>query len=116
MNLTWLRDVLLFRELIAPQVLIAVYYLGAVGIPVVVVDLSRRIRRRLRRENPASEAVRKHGKRWLAELPAPWSFVRSRTFLASAALTLFVLAELCWRIIFEFFIAYFQMRDALMDM
>ncbi len=116
MDLACLRDVLSFREIIAPHVLIAFYYLGAIGIPVVVVDFWRKATRYLRGQARVIEPVREQAERWLENLPARWSFIRSRAFLVSAALTLFVLAELFWRIMFEFLIAYFQMRDALLDM
>ncbi len=116
MELAWLRDLLSFRELIAPHVLIVLYYLGAIGIPVFIVDVWRRITRYLHGQTRVIETVKEQTERWLEGLPSRWSFVRSRAFLLSAALSLFVLAELFWRLMFEFLIAYFQMRDALLDM
>jgi hypothetical protein len=96
-----LRDFLWFDLLVTPQVLVGVYWIGALLIAFGVFRLSRRLHRQLlQRREGVSEAVR------LRLAPA-----RSRAVLY--AVSVFVFAELGWRMLFEFLVAYFRIHDAL---
>jgi hypothetical protein len=99
-----LRDILLFRRLIGTELLIGIYYLGAVGAPMVAWQIARRLRPLVR---PADGA---HG--WNGQGPTPVDpGVRRR--LWALAIAVLLLLEILWRLAFEFGIAYFQIRDAL---
>lgn len=99
-----LRDILLFRRLIGTELLIGVYYLGAVVAPVAAWQIVRRLLPFVR---PADGT---HG--WDGQGPAPVDpGVRRR--LWAVAIVVFLLLEVLWRLAFEFGIAYFQIRDAL---
>jgi hypothetical protein len=100
----WIRDFLAFQVYITPTVLLVVYYAGALLIPVLIYIIARRLQQRL---------ARKDWKR-VEDLATPWLSQRGR-IIAYAAISL-VLAELGWRMLFEFLIAYFQMHEALTRM
>lgn len=100
----WIRDFLAFQVYITPTVLLAVYYVGALLIPVMIYVIARRLQQRLSRKD--WKRVEDLAPRWLSQ--------RSR-IIAYAAIGL-VLAELGWRMIFEFLMAYFQMHEALTRM
>lgn len=97
----WLWGVLSFDILITPYVLIAAYYAGAVGMPVLLVWLMPRLSRRL-----GGKLLSGMAWRWRALGPRRW-------WILLAGLALFLMMELMWRVCFEFLIAYFQIRDAL---
>ncbi|AGA33204.1 hypothetical protein TVNIR_1537 [Thioalkalivibrio nitratireducens DSM 14787] len=96
----WVRDFLFFRELVTPGVLFAAYYTGALLIPVVVFDLARRFRRRVQARLTAEGVL--PGR---LRAPVAWA--------AGYAVVAFLLAELAWRMMFEFMLAYFQMHAAI---
>jgi hypothetical protein len=98
------RDVALFRRLIGTELLIALYYLGAVAAPFAAWWAGRRI---LAAARPADGA---HGWDGVGAAPVDPSLRRR---LWAIAILLFVLMEVFWRLAFEFGIAYFQIRDAL---
>lgn len=100
----WIRDFLAFQVYITPPVLLVVYYVGALLLPVVIYVGARRLRQRL---------ARKDWKR-AEDLATRWLSQRSR--IAAYAAVGLVLAELGWRMIFEFLMAYFQMHEALTRM
>ena len=91
-----LYDFLSFRMLITPSVLIVVYYLGAVAMPLAAYGVFRTLLRRIRQEGEEGRSP-------------SWNWKLRLLFLL-----FFLMAELAWRIFIEFFVAYFQMRDALM--
>ena len=104
-RLAW--DVLTFRTFISPPVLIFIYYLGAVGIPLLVWRIARPVKRRLSDINlPEVE---------LPGAPVTHSLPPSTRVIAYS-LAAFVLMELLWRLMFEFLLAYFQMHDYLAAM
>lgn len=97
-------DFFAFRTFIAPGVLYIVYYLGAVSIPVFAWLLARQARAR------ALDLQARVPDRWAGRGGlgvAGWARV------AGGALIAFVLMEIGWRMLFEFLLAYFQMREAL---
>jgi hypothetical protein len=99
-----LRDILLFRRLIATELLIGLRYLGAIIAPFAAWWIGRWIIQMLR---PADGL---HG--WHAEgaMPVDPSLRRR---LWALAVTPFVLMEVLWRLAFELGIAYFRIHEAL---
>ena len=97
-----LEGFLTFRQMVTPSVLLAVYYFGALVMPLAVWWLMAKIRDTLlsgdSRETERSESNRRSDRRWKIRL---------------VFLIFFMMGELAWRIFIEFFVAYFQMRDAL---
>ena len=87
-------DFLSFRTFITPSILITFYYIGAVLIPLIGWSASIWIKRR-----------------YFPELVLP-----KRFYIYAIFAICFFCAELFWRMIFEFMIAYFDMHDALMRM
>ncbi len=95
-----------FRVFVAPSVLLLFYYLGAVVAPVVAAMIVRRLLAHARRT--ASEKDR-NVQSWSA-----WP--RSALGMKVAAVLSLVVFELCWRVMFEVLLAYFQMRDLLVEL
>ena len=103
-TLQGLRDILLFRRLIGAELLIAIYYVGAVAAPAAAWHVVRRFSGATR---PAANA-----RDWNGAGPVPVDPGLRRRLWALAVLA-FVVLEVLWRLAFEFGIAYFQIRDAL---
>jgi len=100
----WLQavaDVLTFRTFVSPSVLVAVYYVGAISIPLLAWLLARRVVAGLQSRDTRWE-VGRSGQRG-----------GSRTRVGALTLLIFLGMELGWRMLFEFLLAYFQIRDAL---
>ncbi|MFP4167799.1 MAG: DUF4282 domain-containing protein [Desulfonatronovibrionaceae bacterium] len=85
-----LADFLTFQSVISPHILMFVYYLGAVACPVIMILAFRKAK-----ENSAFLREGK-GKR-----------------VAGVLFLLLIVGELAWRMLLEFLIAYFQIREAL---
>jgi len=99
-----LRDVLLFRRLIGPTLLIGMYYVGAIAVPFIAWRIGRRL---IAKARPADGT-----QGWDGKGPAPIDpGLRRRVW--AVAIVLFIVMEVFWRLGFEFGIAYFQMHDAL---
>ncbi|WP_321277501.1 DUF4282 domain-containing protein [Thiomicrorhabdus indica] len=98
-------EFLSFQTLISQQALILFYYLGAVIMPIFLF-LSMR---KLVRVSPSLQAFLTITQ---AQLSARLSF-SSRLKLGLMFVVIFLLMELFWRMLFEFLIAFMQMRDAL---
>jgi hypothetical protein len=101
-------DYLNFRSFISPHVLVACYYIGALGVPVGSWFFARWIKR----------------KYWVVsdiyESSKTMIFNITRTkdrmlFYVLFALFFFCM-EIIWRMVFEFLIAYLQMREALLEL
>ncbi len=101
-------DFLNFRFFISPYVLLACYYIGAIGVPIGSWFLALWIKR----------------KYWLASNIYDLSKItfikitrtKDRILLYILFLVFFICMEIMWRMMFEFIIAYLQMRDALMEL
>jgi hypothetical protein len=100
----WLQDFLVFRVHISPGVLLFTYYVGALLIPVLVYDMTRRFNQRLTREQ------------WRVPESYKAPLLARRGRVIGYALLALLLGELAWRMMFEFLIAYFQMHEALTRM
>ena len=93
-----MKDFLTFQTFITPSLLIFIYYVGAVLIPLFSWYLSRWIKMVYKTE---IETYTRFKKRFIGY---------------TAFLIFFFCMEILWRVMFEFFIAYFDMHDALMKL
>ena len=99
-----MQDFLTFQTFITPTLLILVYYIGAVLIPLLSWYLARWIKRSYFTE--VSGIIKKEIQ---TRTTSKQRFIVLLVFLIA-----FLCMEIFWRVIFEFFIAYFDMHDALM--
>ena len=103
-SLLW--DFLSFRVLMTPAILVVVYYFGAIVVPLAIILLLQNARQAAGDIPMATRRGR------LRE-----SFLGDhRGKLVVAGVLLFIMMEIFWRMMFEFFIAYFQIHNALMGM
>ena len=99
-------DFLSFRYFISPAVLPFCYILGAAGIPFGVWLAVKRTAHFLGKRVPEHHRAEEgHG-----------SGSRYRGRMLFCFSLLFVISEILWRILFEFLIAFLQMREALLFM
>ena len=100
-------DFLKFKSFISTEFLIIFYYLGALVLPVGIWFLLTWLIRKYKLFNTAYES----GKEII------WKSLnrKYKTRLVAFFVTLFLFMELFWRMLFEFLIAYMQMRDALLQ-
>jgi len=100
-------DFLTFKSFISTEVLIVFYYIGAVILPVGIWFLSCWLIGKYKYINAAYE----NGKTLV------WNSLnkQQKIKLVALLLTAFLFAELFWRMLFEFLIAYMQIRDALLN-
>jgi len=94
-----LNDFLTFKIFISLDVLIIMYYLGAIGVPVGMWFLARWLKDKF---CTAEEKAKTKGK------------LRTKMILIFSVI--FIVMEIFWRVMFEFLIAYFQMRDVLVGL
>jgi len=93
-----MKDFLTFQTFITPSLLIFMYYIGALLILVFSGYFARWIKTVYKTEIETYITFKKR-------------FIGSAAFLIC-----FFFMELLWRMMFEFFIAYFDMHDALMKL
>ena len=103
-----LLDFFAFRTFVSQELLILGYALGAIGVPVASWALALWIKGRYRLVSASYE----RGKAVVRGLTR----ARDRALFWGMFLTAFVMMELMWRMMFEFLIAYLQMRDALVHL
>jgi len=98
-------DFLTFKSFISVEVLILFYYIGALILPVSIWLLMRWVIRKYHFLNNTYES----GKEVL------WKSltIKQQAKLTAIFITCFLFMELFWRMLFEFLIAYMQIRDAL---
>jgi len=97
-----MQDFLLFNTFITPSLLFISYYIGALLIPLLSWTIAKWIQKNYfskLSENIAVKITPKQG-----------------IYLILAFIFCFLCMEIFWRVMFEFFIAYFDMHDALMHM
>lgn len=101
-------DFLTFKEFISIEVLILFYYLGALICPIIGWLLFSW----LIRKYPLLYTISSKGKQ------LTWGLLSSKKKIMLIALfiSLFLFIELIWRMMFEFLIAYIQIRDALLNL
>jgi membrane-anchored glycerophosphoryl diester phosphodiesterase (GDPDase) len=93
-----MRDILSFNSFITQDVLIFFYYVGALVIPFVLYYFRDYLIKKLR----------------VKDFYISLSVTEQKVFWVSF-ITLFICAELCWRMIFEAMIGYFDMHDYLYE-
>ena len=98
-------DFLTFRWFVAPYALPVFYYLGALGIPVAGLFMTRWVMRRF----PIVQQSARLGR------DAAWALLTpgQRTLVIVFFVAGFLLMELFWRIMFEYLVAFLQMHAAL---
>jgi hypothetical protein len=101
-------DFLNFNFFISPYVLVACYYIGAIAIPFSGWFLASWIIRKYLLASDVCES----GKTTLSNITSK----KDRVLLYALFILFFIFMEIIWRMMFEFLIAYFQMRDALMEL
>ena len=99
-------DFLTFKDFISIPVLIAFYYFGAILFPFFMWILSIWLIQKYK----SIDAIQSKGKEML------WNTLtaKQKVKLIAAFIVAFLFMELFWRMLFEFLIAYMQMRDALL--
>ena len=100
-------DFFTFRTFIAPGVIYITYYVGAVSVPVLAWLVARQSRTRL-----LEELRTRAPDTWSETSGLGW---KGWARVAGAALATFVILEISWRMLFEFLLAYFQIREALVS-
>ncbi len=90
-----MMEYLTFNKFLTPFVMIFFYYAGALGIPLFLLFYSR-------------DFLSK-GYKHLSTLLS----IKNRWIFSLSIIFLFFCMELCWRMIFELIIAYFDMHDSL---
>ncbi len=100
-------DFITFKSFISTEVLIIFYYIGALILPVGLWILLTWLIRKYKYLNTAYE----NGKAIV------WKSLnkQQQTKLVAFFITCFLFMELFWRMLFEFLIAYMQIRDALLN-
>ncbi len=101
-----MRDFLTFQTFITPTLLIFMYYVGAILIPIVSWYLARWIQKSYFQELSKS----------LKEVVDVKITGKQRFIIYAVFIFCFLFMEIFWRMMFEFFIAYFDMHDALMQL
>ncbi len=99
-----MHDILVFNTFITQDVLIVFYYIGAVVMPVVLFMF--------RKELIARIALFKRINDRLNAFYAAFTTGQKTVFWLVSA-TMFLCMELCWRMVFEAMIGYFDMHDYL---
>ena len=100
-----LLDFLLFKRFLSIPVLIAFYYIGALLIPL----LSWLLLQWLLKKSQVLNNTKNLAKLWFNTVFS----LRQKVLLFTGFIFGFLLMELFWRMLFEFLIAYLQMREAL---
>ena len=93
-----MKDFLTFQTFITPTLLIFIYYVGALLIPLFSWYFARWIKTAYKTELETKTTFKQR-------------FITYAAFFIS-----FFFMEVLWRVMFEFFIAYFDMHDALMKL
>lgn len=99
-------DFLTFRSFISPYILFAFYYLGAVAVPLGSWLFTLWVRRRYGKVSEVYDA----GKSAVIK----GTRKKDRLVVIGVFVSMFVFMEILWRMMFEFLIAYLQMREALL--
>lgn len=101
-----MRDLLTFQTFITPTLLIIIYYAGAIFIPLASWYFAKWIQ-----SSYFSDIAENIKEKLQNKIPFKQRFTIYVVFILC-----FLCMEILWRVMFEFFIAYFDMHDALMKM
>ena len=108
MTSSLLLDFLSFRVLMSPAVLVVIYYAGAIMAPILIYWFYKKTNSKVDQSPMASHKLKL--KHTLEQSETVQRYKGRAIFLA---ITTFLMMELVWRMMFEFFIAYYQMHNAL---
>jgi len=102
-----MMDFLTFKTFISTEALIIFYYIGALIFPIGIWNFLTWLIRKYK----YIDTVYENGK------AVVWKLLnkRQQMKLVSFFIATFLFLELCWRMLFEFLIAYMQIRDALLN-
>ena len=98
-----MKAFLTFQTFVTPTLLIVMYYIGAILIPLISWYLTKFIKKRY-----FTDISQK-----MKDTITSQSTSNQRIIILLFFILCFLCMELFWRVIFEFFIAYFDMHDAL---
>lgn len=101
-----IAEFLSFRLFISPYALVVFYYMGAVLMPVAAWLFLKRLSKR----HGALQRALETGSQALVSVTDK----RQRVVLVLLFLGVFLMMEVLWRMMFEFLLAFLQMRDALL--
>ena len=101
-----MKEFLTFQTFITPALLMFMYYIGALVIPLLSWYFARWIKKVYFSE--ISEKVKTS--------VVIHTTARQRLIIYTIFFICFLCMEIVWRVMFEFFIAYFDMHDALMKL
>jgi hypothetical protein len=103
-----LIDFFTFKTFISLDVMRVCYFLGAILMPIASWGFVIWVKRRYMIVNTAYE----QGKSWLLNLTS----LRQRMLLLALFILAFLCAEIIWRMMFEYLLAYLQIRDVLIKL
>lgn len=107
----WLADFLTLKFLVTPYLILLIYWLGAFVAPLFCWLIAWWLVRKLGPAlEPVSASVAEVRDALSARVPYKG---RIKAFFWLAFISLFLLFELLWRLIFEFLIVYYHIHDAL---
>lgn len=92
-------DFLTFKSFISPSLLIIFYYIGAIVIPIILFYKKQKLLQNINFLNNIYNSIKK-------QLPN-----KIKIYL----IFFFIFLEILWRMMFEFLIAYMQIRDSLVN-
>lgn len=101
-------DFLAFKSFISTEALIIFYYIGAVIMPAGVWLLVARI---VRKYSIVDDTFKKGKDTFWKALNK-----KQKSSMVLFSISFFIFMEILWRMLFEFLIAYMQMRDALLQL
>ncbi|APW66031.1 MULTISPECIES: DUF4282 domain-containing protein [Arcobacteraceae] len=100
-------DFLTFKTFISTEILIIFYYLGAIFLPFITWILLKWAIKRYKLINTSYENIKESLWKTLSK--------KQQLKFLSFFIILFIFMEIFWRMLFEFLIAYMQIRDALLQ-
>ena len=105
-------DFLSFKIFISPYILIACYFVGAFIIPIASIIFAKWLQSKYQsflKQIPLAHEV-------LSQLEFKhYIHIKQRIIFISLILFIFISLEIMWRMMFEFLIAYLQIREALLS-
>jgi len=99
-----MKDFLSFNYFITPHILLAIYYIGAFVIPV----LLWKFRQYLLEKSALFRALNEYIKSLFSSIS-----VKNKLYIRIAYIVIFLIMELIWRMMFEAMIGYFNMHNYL---
>ena len=103
-----LLDFLSFKTFITPNILIGMYYFGVVLVPVFSWLVARWLMGKFKVLQPLQSLAQQTLTNRFKQLS-----VKEQLLILGLGLSIFLMMQLAWRMMFETMLAYFQMRDYL---